>query len=103
MDSNASNNIYFKPSYRTTQQGEQRGLSSVKQSLRELPQPNSNPKFSCGLVINGEAMEQLHQIRAPGVQRQWKMKGSAQAQAAGEQEFPWLSPAGCTTACPCCL
>lgn len=55
MDSNASNNIYFKPSYRTTQQGEQQGLSSAKQSLRELPQPNSNPKCSCVSVINGEA------------------------------------------------
>lgn len=48
-------------------------------------------------------MEQLHQIRAPGVQRERKMKGSAQAQAAGEQEIPWLSPPGCTTACLCCL
>lgn len=54
MDSNASNNIYFKPSYRTTQQGEQRGLWSAKQSLPELPQPNSSLKYSCRSVINGE-------------------------------------------------
>lgn len=64
MDSNASNNIYFKPSYRTTQQGEQQGLSSAKQSLHELPQPNSNPKFSCVSVINGEAVPWNSYIRS---------------------------------------
>lgn len=73
MDSNASNNIYFKPSYRTTERGEQQGLSSEKQSLHELPQPNSNPIFSCGFVINGEAVPwnsyitwELQELRGSG-------------------------------------
>lgn len=99
MDSNASNNIYFKPSYRTTEQGEQQGLSSVKQSLHELPQPNSNPKFGCGSMIIGEAVPWNSYIRS----EPRSLEGVGTEQAAGQQEVPWLSPLGCTTGCPCCL
>lgn len=54
MDSNASKNIYFKPSWRTTEQEEQQDFLSEKQSLDELPQPNSNSKLAAGswLTVN---------------------------------------------------
>lgn len=74
MDSNASNNIYFRPSYRTTRQGEQQSLSSAQQRLQEFPEPSSDPKFSCGCVMNGEAAPWNSYIRSePQEDRRWKM------------------------------
>lgn len=105
MDSNASNNIYFKPSYRTTEQGEQSSKASWVQSRACM---NSHSQIQTQNLAAGPWLvgKQCHGTAAwqtPGGQREWELNGSAWAQAAGQQEVPWLSSPGCTTGCPCCL